>query len=124
MKSVQEVSKTNVKAHHRVSKRYFLMDGLRVGLTVGILSALWHVAWLVLVATNTAQMVTDAALRLHSIEPVYLVHPFRLEFALSLIALSTVGGFVLGYLYSMIWNSLGPVVKKHRLGRTPAHSRK
>lgn len=114
MKSLQDASRVNLKVHHRSHKRSFLLDGVRTGITVGVLSALWHFGWLILVATNTAQMVCDAMLRLHSIEPVYLVSPFRLEFALALIALSTAGGFLVGYLYALIWNSVGKIARRQK----------
>ncbi|MBA3859481.1 MAG: hypothetical protein C0507_21465 [Cyanobacteria bacterium PR.3.49] len=101
------------KPIHKVVRETRLLNGMRTGITVAAVTAVWHAGWLVLVATNTAQHVSDALFRLHFIEPPYLVSPFHLDIALTLLVISSFGGFLIGYLFALIWNSL--FLRKRRI---------
>ncbi len=117
MNSSVEIQRMEHKPVHTHVRETRLLSGMRTGITVAAVSAVWHTCWLVLVATNTAQHVSDAMFRLHFIEPPYLIGPFHLDIALTLLVISSGGGFVLGYLFALIWNSLF-------LRRRGMHSRK
>jgi len=44
--------------------------------------------------------------RLHFIEPPYTVTPFRLSLAVALIVITSVLGYIFGWLLAAIWNRL------------------
>lgn len=121
MNTSVETARAEHKPVHKVVRESNLLNGIRTGITVAAVSALWHAFWLVLVATNTAQHVSDALFRMHFIEPPYLIGPFHLDVALTLLVTSAVGGFILGYLFAAIWNSL---FMRRRSMNSRKHSRR
>ena len=78
----------------------------KLGVVVGSAFGLWHLAWAVLVATGTAQWLLDWAFRLHFIQPVYVITAFRAELAVALIVVTSILGFVSGWVAAGIWNWL------------------
>lgn len=80
----------------------------KLGLVVGSFFGLCHLAWSVLVAIGSAQWLTDWIFRLHFIQPPYTIMPFRVGLAIGLIALTSIVGYVSGYLFGAIWNWLRP----------------
>ncbi len=106
MNSSVETARIEHKPIHAVVRKTRLLSGLKTGLTVAAVSALWHTCWLTLIATNTAQSVSDALFRLYSVEPAYLISPFHLDIALTLLVISSAGAFALGYVFALVWNSL------------------
>lgn len=81
---------------------------IRAGVTLAALLGGWHLCWALLVATGSAQTVIDFVLWMHFIKPVYIVGTFNLAIALVLIAVTTVLGFVLGFVFSVLWNKVRP----------------
>jgi hypothetical protein len=62
--------------------------------------------WSLLVALGLAQLVIDWIFRLHFIQPPYTITAFNLGTAVTLIVVTSVIGFVMGWLFAAIWNLL------------------
>jgi hypothetical protein len=78
----------------------------RTGVVVGALIGLGHVMWSVLVAFGVAQWVINWIFRLHFIQPPYTITAFNFGTAVTLIVVTSVIGFVMGWLFAAIWNVL------------------
>lgn len=78
----------------------------KVGLVIALLIGGWHVAWSFLVLIGWAQPILDFIFWAHMINPVYLVKPFDPTAAVALIAITSVIGYVFGFLGAVIWNRL------------------
>jgi hypothetical protein len=79
---------------------------LKAGLTFGVLLGICHLAWAMLVALGWAQTVIDVVFRLHFIKPPYVIAPFELTVAAFLVLMTFCSGFVLAYIFSLVWNRL------------------
>ena len=77
---------------------------LRTGLTVGLVLALWHLAWATLVATGWAQTVIDFVFWIHFYKPIMRVEPFDLGVAGLLVAIAGLFGFMVGAIVAVAWN--------------------
>lgn len=82
------------------------INGLGAGLTLGLLVGAAHLAWVLLVASGAATWVLNLVFRLHFIRPPFEVDGFDPSVAAMLVGLTTVGGFVFGGAFAMIWNGL------------------
>ena len=71
----------------------------KVGLIVGIFSALMHALWSVLVASvpGLLQQFLDWMYVLHSLKPIWVITSFDLMNSILLIALTFVTGYALGW---------------------------
>lgn len=78
----------------------------KAGIVVGLLFGLWHLTWSVLVAFGVAQSVINWIFRLHFIQPPYTIAAFNIGTAVILIVVTSVVGFVIGWLFGAIWNWL------------------
>ncbi len=76
------------------------------GLALGALLGLWHAVWSALVAFDLAQPLIDFIFRMHFIAPVYAIGVFNIVTAIELVVITSVIGFVLGYVFALIWNKL------------------
>lgn len=79
---------------------------IKAGVTLGALFGGWHLCWAALVAAGWAQPFIDFVFWMHFIKPVYVVGPFSLGVALVLIAVTTIIGFIVGFVFSTLWNWL------------------
>lgn len=73
---------------------------------IGALIGGWHVVWALLVLIGWAQSILDLVFWAHMIKPVYFVKPFDLTAAVALILITSVIGYVFGFLGAVIWNRL------------------
>ena len=73
---------------------------------LGAVVGLWHLSWALLVAFGWAQPVIDFILWMHFIKPVYVVQGFNLTTAVILVVVTTVMGFVVGWVFGTLWNWL------------------
>ena len=80
-----------------------------IGLTLGIVSALFHAVWVLLVGLGVGQTLIDIILPLHFIDVIVGIGNFNILSALWLVVLAFVGGFIVGWLIGEVWNF---VVKK------------
>ena len=82
------------------------INPIKAATTLAILLGGWHLCWALLVATSVAQSVIDFVFWMHFIKPVYVVGSFDLAIALLLIAVTSVLGFVVGFVFSLLWNKV------------------
>jgi hypothetical protein len=78
----------------------------KAALSVGAVIGLYHLAWIVLVATGAATAVLDFVLRLHFISIDYQMAPFSIGTAVGLLALTFTIGSLFGLLFAVVWNWL------------------
>lgn len=82
-----------------------ILNPQKVGLAFGGVLGFFHFVWSVLVALGVAQPLLDMVLRLHMLDFSYTVLPFSVVSAAMLIVMTTLVGFVVGYVFAVIWNS-------------------
>jgi hypothetical protein len=78
----------------------------KVGLVVGALIGGWHLLWSLLVLLRWAQSIIDFIFWAHMIQPIYVVKPFDLLAAVTLIVITGVTGYIFGFVGAIIWNRL------------------
>ena len=76
------------------------------GFALGAVLGLWHALWSALVAFDLAQPLIDFIFKMHFIAPIYAVEVFDWGTAITLVIMTSVIGFVLGYVFALIWNKL------------------
>ena len=82
------------------------LNPTKAGLSVGAVLGLWHLAWVSLVAAGWARPVMNYVLRLHFIDFRLALAPFDGGTAVTLVALTSALGFIIGALFASIWNWL------------------
>lgn len=80
----------------------------RLGLVFGVVLALGHAAWALVVALGWAQAILDFVFWAHFINPPYRVMAFDLSRALVLVGLTFAVGLILGTVGGAVWNRLAP----------------
>ncbi len=78
----------------------------KVGFTLGAFAGLVHVVWSLLVFLGFAQPFVDFIFRMHFIKPLYLIGEFNLMTAIELVAITSIIGSIVGYVFAVIWNKL------------------
>ncbi len=78
----------------------------KLGLVFGTFLGVWHFVWAWLVLSGMAQSLMNWIFRLHFIEPPYTIMPFNFGVAIALIALTSITGYLSGWLLAAIWNWL------------------
>lgn len=76
----------------------------KTGLALGAFAGLAHLLWSVLVATGTAQALLDFIFRLHMIESQFQVGEFSLGTAVTLVVVTAIVGYVVGWILGNLWN--------------------
>ena len=77
-----------------------------VGLLLGGIMALWHLAWSTLVFLGFAKVLIDWILWLHFINISVVIEPFDLVRATLLVIVTFVVGYVFGWVAAWLWNAL------------------
>ena len=80
----------------------------KLGIVVGGFSGLCLFCWSLFVAFGVAQALTDFVFHLHFIQPPWVIAPFRIDWAVALIAITSIIGYVMGWVLAAIWNWLRP----------------
>ena len=78
----------------------------KVGLVIGALIGGWHIVWSFLVLFGWAQPIIDFIFWAHMIRSVYVIKAFDPVAALTLIVITSVMGYVFGYVGAIIWNKV------------------
>lgn len=76
----------------------------KLGLILGTVMGLGHTAWSFLVAIGWAKPLIDWVLSLHFINISYSLEAFNLTNAVVLVGITAVWGYVVGYVFAIIWN--------------------
>ncbi len=76
---------------------------LKCGLTGGLAMAIFHLCWLILVASGFAQAFIDWILQLHMIKPFYVIMPFQWSNAILLLIVTFIAGFLGGAILGGLW---------------------
>jgi hypothetical protein len=79
---------------------------VKAGIAFGAVFGGWHLCWASLVAAGWAQPLIDFIFWMHFIKPIYVVGSFSFGIAAVLIAVTTVVGFLVAYVFSLLWNRL------------------
>lgn len=78
----------------------------KVGLAVGLLVAILHAVWAILVAVGVGETVIQWIMPLHFIDMAASVFTFSIVTALLLIVVAFIGGYVIGWVYAAISNKI------------------
>ncbi len=80
------------------------LNSHKAGLALGGLLGLFHFVWSLLIMIGFAQPFINFIFKLHMIVPPYTIAPFSLLMALGLIVVTSVIGYVFGWVFATIWN--------------------
>ncbi len=78
----------------------------KAALTLGLFLSGLHAIWSILIAIGLAQPLVDFVMWAHMIHTTTSVGPFDATAAVSLIVLTFVVGYVIGWGFSSLWNKL------------------
>lgn len=78
----------------------------KAGLVIAVLIGGWHLVWAALVAARWAQLLIDFIFWAHMIRPVYVIGPFDVVAAGTLLAVTFFSGYIFGYIGASLWNKL------------------
>lgn len=83
-----------------------MINPLKAGVTFGALLGVCHFFWSLMVALGWAQPLIDFVFWMHLIQPVFVMQPFSLPAAAALIVFTSIAGFVIAFLFAVLWNKL------------------
>jgi hypothetical protein len=78
----------------------------KVGLVGGALLGGLHLSWAILVATGFAQAIYDFILWAHMIHLAIVIGPFDVTAAVTLVIMTGIIGYVIGYAGAWVWNKV------------------
>jgi hypothetical protein len=78
----------------------------KVGLVSAIVLGGWHFLWSLLVATGLGQILYDFILWAHMIHLAVKIGPFDLTASMTLIFVTAILGYAVGYIASLVWNRM------------------
>lgn len=76
----------------------------KVGLVFGAVFAGMHLVWSLLVLLGVAQAFYDFVLWAHMVHLSYTIGPFDLTACITLIVLTAIVGYIVGYVSARVWN--------------------
>ncbi|MFH1012345.1 MAG: hypothetical protein V1760_01215 [Candidatus Peregrinibacteria bacterium] len=82
------------------------MHNHKVGVVFGLALGILHLAWSTLVATGVAQAILNWVYKMHFLNNPFTVAPFNLGTAVTLVVFTTIVGYVIGWIVSLLWNAL------------------
>ena len=85
-----------------------MADKNRVGLVGAALLGGWHLVWSILVATGVGQALYHFILWAHMIHVDIVIGPFNLAAAATLVLVTAISGYVIGYTGAWMWNRVFP----------------
>lgn len=78
----------------------------KIGLVFGVLLGGGHLLWSVLVFFGIGQALINFVLWAHMVHLQYIVGPFDMTAALTLIVLTSIVGYIIGYIVAIVWNKV------------------
>ncbi len=75
-----------------------------VGMVFGALLGGWHLVWALLVTMGWAQAIYDFILWAHMIHLPIVIGPFDMTAATTLVVMTAVMGYVMGWTGAWVWN--------------------
>jgi hypothetical protein len=82
------------------------IDPHKTGLCLGALVGGVHFVWALLVLFGLAQPFLDFIFMLHMLRPTIIVDGFSAILALSLVLVTGIIGYLMGYFFAVVWNRL------------------
>jgi len=76
------------------------------GLALGLFLGGFHAFWAILVASGLAQPLIDWIFKLHMIRPLYVIAPFDIVMAVTLVIVTFIIGYIAGWVFAAIRNNL------------------
>ncbi len=76
----------------------------KAGLMFGIFTGGLHFVWSLLVVTGLGQSLINFIFTLHMLKPVLVVADFNLGLAVTLVVMTSVIGYVVGFTLASLWN--------------------
>lgn len=80
------------------------LNSNKTGLTLGLFAGLVHAGWALLVSSGVGQKMLDMVYRVHFLNNPFVVSPFIATRAVKLIVFTAVMGYVIGFVFAIIWN--------------------
>ena len=80
------------------------LDPQKTGLGLGSLFGLLHLLWALMVGLGFAQECMDWIFSLHFLDNPYTVQTFDIMTALILVVVTSIVGFVVGFVFATLWN--------------------
>lgn len=80
------------------------LDPRKTGLGLGSLAGLIHLIWSLIVALGMAQGWMDWIFSLHFLDNPFTVGSFDIVTAVTLIVVTSIVGFAVGFMFANIWN--------------------
>ncbi|MDD5133508.1 MAG: hypothetical protein PHD81_04740 [Candidatus Nanoarchaeia archaeon] len=89
------------------------LDANKLGLTLGIFIGGLHLIWalFILASTSLTQKFLDWIFPLHFLNNVWQVSNFNAVYALMLVILTFLSGYVMGWIFAELWNYIDKKVK-------------
>jgi hypothetical protein len=83
-----------------------MINPLKAGVTFGALLGVCHLFWALLALLGWAQPLIDFVFWMHLIQPVLVIRPFNLAAAAALTVFASIVGFVVAFVFAVLWNGL------------------
>ena len=80
------------------------MNKNKTGLVLGLIMGLWHLLWSLLVAVGVAQLLLNFVLQIHFLNNPFVVAPFGIKRAVTLIVVTSLIGYIVGWVFAWFWN--------------------
>jgi hypothetical protein len=77
-----------------------------VGLILGATVCIMHIVWSLAVLTGVANWYLDFILSLHFVSNPFVIQSFDLGKAIILWAITFVAGYLVGWVFGIVWNTL------------------
>lgn len=76
----------------------------KVGLVFGAVLGGWHLVWSILVLLGVAGAIYNFILWAHMIHLDLTVGPFDVAASVTLVIVTAIAGYVVGYISALVWN--------------------
>lgn len=91
-----------------------MLNKFKVGLALGGFVSFLHVIWSILVATNYAKPLTDFIFKVHMMQSPLIINEFDWRLSVSLIIITAIVGFVVGFIFACFYNWANKGAKKKK----------